>query len=316
MNVPLIDIAPLFGNDPRDWHRVQQALHDAHSTVGFSVLVNHGMPAGVVSDLFAASRRFHALPDERKMMSRYREHLRGFLPLNTSTLHRSTLGGARKPNHSDSFIVLDELDGSLRKRWAGSAMGGHQIWPQEVEGFEPAARRYRDAMVQLGFRILPCFAEMMDLPRDGLNDYFTPCNPILRLLHYPAVAQREPDEFGSAPHTDYGCLTFVAQDGIGGLQVQAADGDWFDVPCVPNSLVLNTGQIMATWSGGRIKPTPHRVINHPSEARYSIAFFFDCGLDAPMMPLVPDHDAVPDDAPSYGEHLEATLRANYSFSAS
>ncbi|MBP0588566.1 isopenicillin N synthase family oxygenase [Paraburkholderia sp. LEh10] len=319
MNIPLIDVAPLFSDDPRGWSEVERALYDAHSTIGFSVLVNHRVPRSVTDDLFCASRRFHALPDERKMPLRYGANLRGFLPLNTSTLRRSPLGSAKKPNHSDSFIVIDELDESLRERWSHCALSGHQIWPREVDGFEAAARRYRDAVARLGMKVLPCFSEMMGLPRDGLNGYYTPNNPILRLLHYPALPMREPDVFGSAPHTDYGCLTFVAQDEVGGLQVQAADGDWLDVPFIDNSLVLNTGQIIATWSRGRIKATPHRVVNHPCKARYSIAFFFDCGLNAPVAPLVPPQDstAAREAQPTklYGEHLEALLRANYSFSA-
>jgi len=318
MNVPIIDVAPLLRDDPRGWREVEQALLDAHSTIGFSVLVNHGVPRNVTNDLFFVSRCFHALPEAQKMALRYGANLRGFLPLNTSTLSRSTVGAARKPNHSDSFVVLDDLDASLRDRWADSTMGGHQMWPQEVAGFEASARRYRAALSHLGMYVAPCFASIMGLPRNGLDRYFTPHNPILRLLHYPALPQRSPDEFGSAPHTDYGCLTFVAQDDVGGLQVQAADGSWFDVPYIEQSLVLNTGQVMATWSRGLIKATPHRVINHPDRDRYSIAFFYDCGLDTPIAPLMPAQPACArcsEPAKRYGDHLDSILRTNYAFTA-
>jgi isopenicillin N synthase-like dioxygenase len=188
-------------------------------------------------------------------------------------------------------------------------MGGTQKWPAIV-GFERAARQYRDAMIQLGQTLLPCFAVMLGLSPGGLDDYFKTPNPILRLLHYPPVPSPEPDLFGSAPHTDYGCLTFVAQDTVGGLQVQSERGEWIDVPIVENSLVLNTGQVMARWSGGRIKPTPHRVLNHESRHRYSIAFFYDCGLETPL-----DIGVTAKSHPvrSYGAHLEDILRTNYAF---
>ncbi|MBR8316808.1 isopenicillin N synthase family oxygenase [Burkholderia dolosa] len=311
MNVPIIDVSPLRSNEPAGWRHVMQQLLDAHTRVGFSILVNHGVEADIVDALFDASRSFHAWPLERKMAMRYRTTLRGYLPLNTSVLKASTLGAAKRPNHSDSFVVLGDLPESLLPDWKSSAMGGTQPWP-EIAGFEHAARRYRRAMIELGDAILPCFAVMLGLPRDGLRDYFRVPNPILRLLHYPAVPHRGPDVFGSAPHTDYGCLTFVAQDDVGGLQVQSDRGEWFDVPVVKNSLVLNTGHVIARWSGGRIKPTPHRVLTPEAADRYSIAFFYDCGLETPL-----DLDAAPmsDSTSIYGRHLEAILRSNYAFVA-
>lgn len=302
-------MGPLSGGEPRAWQKVVEQLQHAHATVGFSVLVNHGVSTDVMRDLFDVSRRFHQLPLAEKMSLRYGMHLRGYLPLSTSVLTASTLGSARRPNHSDSFVVLDELHESLQEAWSNSAMGGTQTWPA-IDGFEQAARRYRDAMIRLGGKMLPCFASMMGLPHDALTEYFVRPNPILRLLHYPAVPVPELNLFGSAPHTDYGCLTFVAQDEVGGLQVQSSDGTWFDVPVIEGSLVLNTGQVMSGWSGAKIKATPHRVLNHPDKERYSIAFFFDCGLETPLDISLP-HPAHAD--ATYGQHLEQILRTNYSF---
>jgi isopenicillin N synthase-like dioxygenase len=252
------------------------------------------------------------------MALRYGANLRGYVPLNTSKLIRSTLGSARKPNHSESFMIVDELDSSLDLRWSRSAVGGNQLWPREIEGFEAAAKHYRNAMCKLGTATIRCFSSMMGRPRDGLDRYFVRPNAILRLLRYPALPDREADVFGSAPHTDYGCLTFVAQDNVGGLQVQSVDDHWFDVPVIENALVLNTGQMMAAWSRGRIKATPHRVVNPTAMARYSVAFFFNCSLDTPIDLPARQQDEDPARAPhsrTYGEHLETLLRANYSFSA-
>ncbi len=319
MNIPVIDLAPLFERDPEGWRHVEDQLYAAHSTIGFSVLVNHRVPAALTANLFDASARFHALPLEQKMALRYGANLRGYLPLDTSKLVRSTLGSARRPNHSDSFMIINELDEPLEDKWSRSAVGGTQPWPGEVDGFEAAARDYRAALCRLGMTTMRCFSSMLGLPRDGLDRHFAQPNAILRLLRYPALPKREPDLFGSAPHTDYGCLTFVAQDDAGGLQVQSTDGDWFDVPVIENAFVLNTGQMMAAWSRGRIKATPHRVINPCARTRYSIAFFFNCGLDTPVDLLTPPPDAAEGAHPlptrTYGEHLEALLRANYSFSA-
>jgi isopenicillin N synthase-like dioxygenase len=92
---------------------------------------------------------------------------------------------------------------------------------------------------------------------------------------------------------------------------------WFDVPAIPHTLVLNTGQVMEAWSGGTLKATPH-VINHPEKSRYSIGFFYDCGLNTRVMPIVSMSDAMCGCKPrskTYGEHLETMLRANYAFTS-
>jgi isopenicillin N synthase-like dioxygenase len=315
MLVPVIDISALYEDDPAGWEVVEDELYEAHTTVGFSILTGHGIPPRMMDDLLAASAGFYALPIEQKIAYRYGANLRGYLPLNTSTLIRSTLGSARKPNHSESFIVLNELDECLREQWARSAMGGHQVWPHNPK-FEIAVRRYRAAMSRVAHAVVRCFSCMLGLQRDGLDRYFARPNPILRLLHYPALPNREADQFGSAPHTDYGCFTFIAQDNVGGLQIKAADGSWFDVPTIEHALVLNTGQIMEAWSDGLFMATPHRVLNHPERSRYSIGFFYDCELNTRVMPLTSMPEPMCDCTPqpkTYGEHLETMLRANYSF---
>ena len=106
LNIPVIDIGPLSSGDPRAWQTITDSLREAHSTVGFSILVNHGVRRKIMRDLFDASERFHRLPLEQKMLLRYGENLRGYLPLNTSKLTGSTLGSAQRPNHSDSLSFL------------------------------------------------------------------------------------------------------------------------------------------------------------------------------------------------------------------
>ena len=132
----------------------------------------------------------------------------------------------------------------------------------------------------------------------------------LRLLHYPRRPKDAPaDQYGSAPHTDFGCLTLLFEEGLlqdaaGGLEVQAADGAWIAAPPVEGALLVNTGDIVPVWSGGRWRSTPHRVVNPPDRDRYSIAWFYDPSLDATIAPL----DGAERPAPfRYGDHVMAVL---------
>jgi isopenicillin N synthase-like dioxygenase len=108
-----------------------------------------------------------------------------------------------------------------------------------------------------------------------------------RLLHYPPQpASAAQGQIGCGAHTDWGALTLLAQDDAGGLQVQARDGSWLNVPPVPGALVVNIGDLMQRWTNDRWPSTMHRVVNRFSgRDRWSIAYFFDLDADAVVVPL-------------------------------
>ena len=56
---------------------------------------------------------------------------------------------------------------------------------------------------------------------------------------YPPCPQPE-HAMGLPPHSDYGLLTVLTQNEVGGLQVQH-QGKWFNVNLIPNSLLVNIG---------------------------------------------------------------------------
>lgn len=62
--------------------------------------------------------------------------------------------------------------------------------------------------------------------------------PLLALWHYPPHPEDSGD-WGIGPHTDYGVITLILQDDVGGLQAQTRDGEWIDVTPFPGKL--------ATW---------------------------------------------------------------------
>jgi isopenicillin N synthase-like dioxygenase len=139
----------------------------------------------------------------------------------------------------------------------------------------------------------------------------------LRLLHYPPhPPSASDDQFGAAPHTDYGCMTVLAQHGVEGLAVRNRAGAWVDAPPVPGSFLLNLGDIMPRWSNDRFVSTPHRVVNRSGRERYSIAYFFDPAMDA-VIDCLPTCRA-PDNPPRhaavrYGEYLLERLDKNYAY---
>ena len=102
---------------------------------------------------------------------------------------------------------------------------------------------YTDAVDALGRQLLPLCAMALDLPPDTFDAAFAESQFSFRLTHYPPVAA-EPNQFGIAPHTDANFLTFLAQSEVPGLQVRMPDGTWVDVPYVPGSFAVNSGDMM------------------------------------------------------------------------
>ena len=124
------------------------------------------------------------------------------------------------------------------------------------------------------------------------------------------------EEFGSAPHTDYGIVTLLAQDDSGGLQVRPRSGEWIDAPPIEDTFVLNVGDMLARWTNDRFVSTPHRVINHSGRDRYSLPYFFYPAMDSMIECLPGCSDAAhpPRYAPvRYGDYLLERLNKNYDY---
>ena len=136
-------------------------------------------------------------------------------------------------------------------------------------------------------------------------DKFAKPMALLRGNYYPARPDWAGDkDFGIAAHTDYGCLTLLATDGSPGLEVQTRKSEWVSVNASPGTFIINFGEMLQMWSGGRVVATPHRVIGG-DKARISIPFFFNPQHDVNVAP--PDLDEVR----LAGEHLSRRYDQTY-----
>ena len=87
-----------------------------------------------------------------------------------------------------------------------------------------------------------------------------------------------------APHTDFGMLTVLAQDDVGGLEIQRLGGEWVAMPPLPGTLVVNVGDLLERWSNRRYHSTVHRVINRSGRERLSLVLAYDPNFETPVDP--------------------------------
>ena len=303
-DIPVLDLAPLVA--AQDIRALAAAFAKAYGETGFGYVVNHGVDPALRAAVFEASSAFHALPEDKKQAIALNTRHRGYIAINTSTDVTTDLAEVTKPNQSASFMMMRE-DAQIDPE---VYLSGPNQWP-DLPGFRATCEAYVQAMTRLGHQLMTLALEAVGVTdRQILHAFETP-TIWLRLLHYPPQPPQAPEDlYGSAPHRDFGCLTLLAQDDVGGLQVQTPAGQWVDVPPIPDALVVNVGDMLHRLTNGRLLSTPHRVINATGRERYSVPFFFDPHVSTTIAPLpglgTPGYPPL-----LFGEFLKSELEASY-----
>ena len=311
--IPIIDFGPCFAGTPGAREATAAQLRDTLETVGFFVMVNHGVPPALIDQTFAEARRFHAQPMDRKLALRMNEHNNGYMSLGRYAVWTSEVNTNDKPDLNEAFFTKREraADDPLLK--SGRRFVGPNQWPTDLSGFRENVLAYTDAMDALSARLLPVFAVALDLAPTAFDAAFAESQFSFRLTHYPPVPA-EANQFGIAPHTDANFLTFLAQTEVPGLQVRMPSGEWLDVPYVPGSYAVNTGDMMYRWTNGRFKSTPHRALPPVGRPRYAIPFFLGPHIDTVIecLPTCQSPDNPPRFPPiTYEAYLTWWYDANY-----
>jgi isopenicillin N synthase-like dioxygenase len=302
--LPILDIS----RDPAD---VARALNTACEDVGFFYITNHGVAAELLRLVFMQSARFHAQPLAQKQRLAINAFHRGYIGASSYRLNEDL-----KPNLSESLVMMHELAPDDPELVAAKPLQGPNQWP-ELPEFRDTMLAYAAAMEELGRRLFVLFAKALDLPDDYFARSFDKPTTFLRLLHYPPQPEASSEnQFGSAPHTDYGAITMLAQDDTGGLHVRHRSGDWIAATPIPGAFVVNVGDVMARWTNDRYVSTEHRVLNTGGGHRYSVPFFFDPNMDVTIDCLATCKSA---NAASkyppvrYGDYLLSRLDAHYAY---
>lgn len=313
-NIPIVDISGLM-EDATEQKRAASvaALKSALEISGFAYLSHHGVDEELVDRMRQMNVAIHEVSDTEKQSIKINEYHRGYMPMSSSTIVTSSVAKVTKPNQSESLMVMHEVPEGAPQM--GEPMQGPNQFPASLPEARTTALAYMAEMTKLGERIAGGVAEALGLPRDWFSKYFQNPTLFLRLLHYPEQPEEE-ELFGSAPHTDYGFVTLLKQDNVGGLEVRNTHGDWIAAPPIENTFVMNVGDILAKWSNGRLMSTPHRVRNLSRRGRYSQPFFYDPSMSALVEcpPAMLDAGETAQMEPVlYGDYLLERLNKNYDY---
>jgi isopenicillin N synthase-like dioxygenase len=305
--VPVIDFGPFLAGSAAERKRVALEIGRACRDIGFFYVVDHGVPLALIERVFAEARRFFALPPERKAE----------IAIEKSPCHRGwfALGGENLDpakqketgDYKEGIKIGRDLPPDHPLVKAGLPLHGPNQWPSGLPGWKETMQEGYGALSRLGREIMHAFALALELSEAHFDRWLTGPMATLGPLHYPPQSGRITEaRIGAGAHTDFGCLTILAQDPVGGLQVRNSAKRWIDAPYVPGSFVVNIGDMMERWTNGLFASTQHRVINTSGKDRYSLPFFFDPDFNADLTVL--ETCTGPGNPPRYppttgGQHL-------------
>ncbi|WP_421907306.1 isopenicillin N synthase family dioxygenase [Mameliella sp.] len=290
--IPRLDAAKIAARDPE----ALAALKSGAEQSGFLTVYNTGITQARMRFVLAAYRAFFDLPEAEKR-----------------AVDMAATGSNRGWGASLSEQVDPEANPDYKQVFdcgfeapdTGLAVYAANLWPERPEGFRQVIEAYyRDAMA-VAMGLLRGIAEAIGEDRGFFDDKFARPMALLRGNYYPPRPGWAGDkDFGIGAHTDYGCLTFLGTDGVPGLEVLTPEDDWLPVRADPGEFIINFGEMLEIWTGGRVKATLHRVRGSADE-RISVPLFFNPDWDTNVAPIGSGEMV------SAGAHLERRFNETY-----
>ncbi|WCJ33788.1 2-oxoglutarate (2OG) and Fe(II)-dependent oxygenase superfamily protein [Euphorbia peplus] len=299
--IPLIDLSEFdvvkkVGDACRDW--------------GFFQVINHGVPIQKRDKFFDASREFFKQPlEEKNKVRRDEKRAVGYY----DTEHTKNVRDWKEV--FDVFVEDPMLVPSSHLPHHTGVTQWHNQWPQYPPHLREVCEEYGKEMEKLAYTLLELIAKSLGLQAHRFHGFFKDQTSRIRLNHYPPCPAPQL-ALGVGRHKDGGALTILAQDDVGGLQVKRkSDGEWILVTPIPNSYIINVGDVVQVWSNDRYESVEHRVKLNSEKERFSIPFFFNPShytMVQPLGELINDDRSPPKYRPySWGKFMLNRRRSNF-----
>ncbi|WP_269584692.1 isopenicillin N synthase family dioxygenase [Roseibium sp. Sym1] len=311
LNLPIVDLEPMVSGAPGGLETVAAEIGRAARETGFFYVKNHGVDQALIEKVFTAAHELFAQPLDAKMAltKDFFKTNRGYVPMKGENLDPT-----QPSDLKEAFNIGLDLAEDDPRIVAGEPFRAVNLWP-DLPGWKDVVLAYFNAVWALGRAMHRAVAADLGAEPDYFEDKLDAPMATLRLLHYPPQpAAAEKGQIGAGTHTDYGNITILLPDAVGGLEVRRRDGVWLKAPTIDGAFVCNIGDCLMRWTNDVYVSTPHRVVNSSGLERYSIAFFLDPNPDAEVacLPSCLEAGARPKYAPVSGAgYLKSRLDASY-----
>ena len=223
--IPVIDIAPFLDGTAKGQAAAARAVDDACSTLGFLIIVGHGVADSLIDDMRKVSFAYFDRPIEEKIKLRMPpDRYRGYISLGSEALSYS-LDEELPPDFKESFSIgpVDPPDDALSPRRRARQSSSPPISGlNSPAGFRPVWEAYYREMERVATTLMRIFAVGLGMDKHYFDDKVDRHITNFSVLHYPEQPKPPlPGQLRAGAHTDYGSLTILKPDNApGGLQVQ------------------------------------------------------------------------------------------------
>ncbi|CAK9041476.1 unnamed protein product [Durusdinium trenchii] len=247
-----------------------EELRNACEEVGFFVLTDHGICDALMESLRKECTAFFKRPPQSNVLG-----------MVSSTDSR--------------FLWLDHVPCDDGPAWSlGPVHGrGSMPWQLDQEEFATVWTAYYAEVEKLVARLMSLFAVAMHLPATTFDSALKNHRSSMRAILYPELAEADFEQTSevirSPEHTDWGCVTVLLADPeVSGLEICDKDGGWTSIQPQRHALVVNLGELLQWWTGGKWLATPHRVLARPDSAgeRLSCPYFGLVNRETLLQPLL------------------------------
>ena len=264
---------------------IEHLRHATHD-VGFFQVTGYGGRPGQAGELLDIVRRFFDLPLEERMKldNRLSPHFRGYTRMGTEVT-QGRADAREQIDYSPEREPVRDFPAD-QPYWL---LQGPNLWPDHAfPELKPAAMEWADLMSRVGMELLRAIAVSLELPEDYFDEPFQGTPAWMgKLVHYVGGVVEAAGDQGVGSHADYGFVTLLLQDEVGGLEVlPPGTSQWLPVEPLPGALVVNLGEMLEVATEGYLAATIHRVqAPPPGVDRYSVPFFWSPRLDAVIKPV-------------------------------
>ncbi len=298
--IPAIDASVLFDPAHKHYLSALSAVRSSATEIGFMTVYNTDISRQKVENLLAQYREFFLQSAE----------LKGVVDMAKTNSNRGwgasgaeQVSATANPDYKQVFDCGPELDAN--DPLSQLTYYAPNLWPEFPVQFREHVMGYYQQAVGVAVKLLSAVAVSIGENAEYFDNAFDKPMALMRGNYYPVRAGTATEkDLGIAEHTDYGCLTLLATDGTPGLEVKMRDGSWQAVCVPPGEFVVNFGEMLEFWSGGKVIATPHRVIGDSHE-RLSIPLFFNPRHDVNVAP------AASEKAILAGDHLSKRYDETY-----
>ena len=223
-----------------------QKLVKSIRETGFAVIKNHPIDPNLIDSIYEEWQDFFGSSNKNKYIFREIEQ-DGYFPfMSENAKNRAT------KDLKEFFHIYP---------WG--------VYPNEIS---QSTNNFFNELLKLGIELLNWIqtntpkevSSLFSMPLDQMvNDSR---QNLLRIIHYPPTKNKIPlGAVRAAPHEDINLITLLCSGSQPGLQALDMDKKWHDIKCDPNSIVINSGDMLNVCSNGYYPSTTHQVINPRNE---------------------------------------------------